>query len=112
VNLVDFFFVRRGHYAVTALFTPNGIYGAWAWRGLLSYALGWLAILPFAVLPGLWTGPLAVKLGGVDVSWLMGLLAAGGSYYLLGKGIAVASEESAVISSETELEGFAPAAGE
>jgi hypothetical protein len=42
----------------------------------------------------------------------MGLLAAGGSYYLLGKGIAVASEESAVISSETELEGFAPAAGE
>jgi purine-cytosine permease-like protein len=112
VNLVDFFFVRRGHYAVTALFTPDGIYGAWAWRGLLSYALGWLAILPFAVLPGLWTGPLAVQLGGVDISWLMGLLAAGGSYYLLGKGIAVESEETAVLSSETELEGFAPAAGE
>ena len=29
-NLVDFFFVRRGHYAITDLFQPDGIYGAWA----------------------------------------------------------------------------------
>ena len=28
-NLVDFFFVRRGHYAITDLFTPDGIYGSW-----------------------------------------------------------------------------------
>ncbi len=112
VNLVDFFFVRRGHYAVTELFKPDGIYGAWAWRGLLSYALGWVAIVPFAVLPGVYTGPLATKLGGVDISWLMGLLAAGGSYYFIGKGIAVDAEETAVVSSETQLEGYAAAAGE
>jgi len=112
VNLVDFFFVRRGHYAVTELFKPDGIYGSWAWRGLLSYALGWAAILPFAVLPGVWTGPLAAKIGGVDISWLMGLLVAGGSYYFIGKGIAVEHEETAVLSSESQLEGYAPAAGE
>jgi purine-cytosine permease-like protein len=64
VNLVDFFFVRRGHYAVTELLKPEGIYGKWAWRGMLSYAPGWAAILPFAVLPGVWPGPLAAKIGG------------------------------------------------
>jgi nucleobase:cation symporter-1, NCS1 family len=112
VNLVDFFFVRRGHYAVTQLFKPHGIYGEWAWRGLVSYALGWVAIIPFAVLPGLWTGPLAAKLGGVDIGWLMGLLAAGGSYYVIGKGIAIDTEYGAIQTSETELEGYALAAGE
>ena len=34
VNLTDYFFVRSGHYAIADLFTPNGIYGAWSWRGL------------------------------------------------------------------------------
>ncbi len=28
-NLVDFFFVRRGHYAITELFKVDGIYGRW-----------------------------------------------------------------------------------
>jgi purine-cytosine permease-like protein len=30
VNLTDYFFVRRGHYAIADLFTPDGIYGAWS----------------------------------------------------------------------------------
>src|ERR1700733_14198631 len=34
LNLVDFFFVRHGHYAITAIFRPDGVYGAWGWRGL------------------------------------------------------------------------------
>lgn len=85
VNLIDFFFIRRGHYSVGDLFKADGIYGAWAWRGLLAYGLGWVAILPFAVLPGLWTGPLAARLGGVDIGWLMGLLVSGGSYYAIAK---------------------------
>lgn len=85
VNLVDFFFIRRGHYTVSELFRPHGLYGNWAWRGLLAYTVGWFAILPFAVLPGLWTGPLASKLGGVDVGWLMGLIVSGASYYAFAK---------------------------
>ena len=36
-NLMDFFFVRRGHYKIRDLFRPDGIYGAWAWRGLTAY---------------------------------------------------------------------------
>ena len=39
-NLVDFFFVRRGHYAITDLFKADGIYGAWGRRGLIAYGVG------------------------------------------------------------------------
>ena len=51
LNLVDFFFVRRGHYAITDIFSPEGVYGAWAWRGLTAYAVGLAAEIPFMVLP-------------------------------------------------------------
>jgi NCS1 family nucleobase:cation symporter-1 len=78
-------------------------YGEWAWRGLLAYALGWVAIVPFAVLPGFWTGPLANKIGGVDIGWLMGLLISGGSYFILAKGINVAAEAPVVVRSQYEL---------
>ena len=60
-NLVDFFFVRRGHYAITELFNPNGIYGKWGARGLIAYAVGFAFEIPFMVLLEIWeyTGPLA-----------------------------------------------------
>ena len=80
VNLVDYFFVRRGRYAITDLFKPDGIYGAWGSRGLTAYALGFCATLPFFVLPDVYTGPAARALGGVDVGWLVGLIVAGGAY--------------------------------
>jgi purine-cytosine permease-like protein len=32
INLVDYFFVRRGQYAITHLFSAQGIYGAWGAR--------------------------------------------------------------------------------
>ena len=83
VNLVDYFFVRRGRYAITHLFMPNGIYGAWGTRGLVAYVLGFVATLPFFVLPDVYTGPAARALGGVDVGWLVGLIVSGGAYALL-----------------------------
>ena len=51
LNLVDFFFVRRGHYAITDIFRPDGVYGAWGWRGLTAYFVGFAAEIPFMVLP-------------------------------------------------------------
>ena len=39
-NLIDFFFVRRGHYAILDIFKPNGIYGVWSYRGLIAYGAG------------------------------------------------------------------------
>lgn len=112
VNLIDFFFIRRGHYAVRDLFNPNGIYGKWAWRGLLAYALGWFAIVPFAVLPGIWLGSLAARIGGVDIAWLVGLIAAGGSYYLFSKDISVETELGAIFASDNALAGRLAGVGE
>ena len=40
VNLVDYFIVRRGHYAIAEIFKPDGIYGRWGWRGIVSYLVG------------------------------------------------------------------------
>jgi nucleobase:cation symporter-1, NCS1 family len=105
INLVDYFFVRRGRYAITHLFTPHGIYGAWGSRGLIAYVLGFGATLPFFVLPDVYTGPAARALGGVDVGWLVGLLVAGSAYVLLCRSLDVSKENDAVRESENVLRG-------
>ncbi len=82
INLVDYFFIRRGEYAITHMFTADGVYGAWGVRGLVAYVTGFVCAIPFFVLPGVYTGPLAHKLGDVDVAWLVGLIV-GTLVYLL-----------------------------
>ncbi|HEV7432685.1 MAG TPA: cytosine permease, partial [Steroidobacteraceae bacterium] len=105
VNLVDYFFVRRGRYAITHLFMPNGIYGAWGARGLIAYSVGFVAMLPFGVLPELYMGPAARALGGVDVGWLVGLLVSAGAYLLLVRDFDPAHEARAIAESEALLRG-------
>ena len=106
VNLADYFFVRRGRYAITHLFTPHGIYGAWGTRGLIAYALGFIATLPFFVLPDVYMGPASRVLGGVDVGWLVGLGVSGGAYLLLCRSLDVAAESGAIRESESALRGM------
>lgn len=72
INLVDFYLVRRGHYSVREIFNPRGLYGRWNWRGLLAYAVGFVAMIPFFS-TGLYTGPVARALGGADIAMLIGL---------------------------------------
>jgi len=108
LNLVDFFFVRRGHYAITDIFRPDGVYGAWGWRGLTAYFVGFAAEIPFMVLPPIaglsYTGyfPRHVT-NGVDYSWLVGLVVAGIVYLLLSRSLDLAAEQSAIEASEREL---------
>ncbi|MGW0395010.1 purine-cytosine permease family protein [Streptomyces sp. NPDC003042] len=104
VNLVDYFFVRRGHYAITHLFRPDGIYGTWAWRGLAAYGAGLAAMAPFMVL-SFFTGPVAQALGGIDVAFLVGLAVSGALYYGLTRSLDLSAEEPAVAASERELAG-------
>jgi nucleobase:cation symporter-1, NCS1 family len=82
VNLADYFWVRRGEYDVASFFTPDGIYGKFAWRGLLAYLIGLGAELPFVYQPD-YTGPLVSALGGADISWLVGWVVAAGMYLYL-----------------------------
>ena len=104
INLTDYFFVRRGHYAITDLFRPHGIYGAWGARGLIAYVVGFIATLPFFVLPDLYTGPAARALGGVDVGWLVGLAVSGGVYLILCRSLNVAGERAAISASDRALQ--------
>jgi nucleobase:cation symporter-1, NCS1 family len=103
INLIDYFFVRRGRYAITQFFVAHGLYGAWGRRGLCAYALGFLAALPFFVLPDLYVGPAARALGGVDVGWLVGLVVSGAVYLWLSRSFKPASEARAISDSERLL---------
>ena len=85
VNLTDYFLVRHGDYDVASFFTADGIYGRFAWRGLLAYLIGLGAELPFVSQPD-YTGPLVQALGGADVSWLVGWVVAAGVYLYLASG--------------------------
>jgi len=82
VNLADYFVVRRARYDVGSFFIADGIYGKFAWRGLLAYVIGLAAEWPFVSQPD-YIGPLVRALGGADISWLVGWFAAAIVYLLL-----------------------------
>ncbi|MGI8457157.1 MAG: purine-cytosine permease family protein [Propionibacteriaceae bacterium] len=91
VNLVDYYFVRRGHYAIREIFNRHGIYQTWGWRGLLAYLIGILAMIPFAV-TSWYTGPVASALGGADIAIFAGLATSALSYLFLARTIDFAYE--------------------
>ena len=102
VNLVDYYFVRHGHYAITEIFNPNGMYGSWARRGMTAYIVGLLAMVPFMDL-SFYVGPAAKALGGVDVSFLVGLVVAGGLYFILSRNLDLSAEAEQIKASKRQL---------
>lgn len=94
VNLVDYYFVNRERYDVPALADPDGRYGRWNMTGLTAYAVGVLVQMPF-ISTKLYTGPLVQHLGGVDISWIIGLIVPGILYYLLARNGASAARRHA-----------------
>ncbi|WJF90748.1 cytosine permease [Paraburkholderia bonniea] len=102
VNLVDFFFVRRGRYAIPDFFTPNGIYGAWQMRGIAAYLIGFAAMVPFfyindsAANHEIFIGYFARLLGGVDVAWLVGLIVSGAVYLFLCRSLDLEAEDKVI----------------
>lgn len=84
VNLVDYYFVNRERYDVPALSDPNGRYGRWNMPGILVYAFGVLVQMPF-ISTKLYTGPMVERLGGVDISWIIGLIVPSILYYLFAR---------------------------
>jgi purine-cytosine permease-like protein len=109
LNLVDFFFVRRGHYAITDIFRPDGVYGKWGWRGLTAYGVGFAAMIPFMVLPPLfglsYEGYIPAHLAhGVDYSWLVGLVVSGLVYLVASRSLDLAPERAAIEASDRELQ--------
>src|SRR3954449_9854618 len=103
VNLVDYYVVRRGHYAVEEIFKPRGIYGRWGWRGIVAYVVGFAAMLPF-LSTSKYTGFVASALNGADISFFIGLPVAGVLYWLLARSIDVAAEDRVAASQRDLLE--------
>lgn len=85
VNLVDYYLVKGGSYDVSSFFREDGgIYGRWNTAAMFSYGFGLLIQIPF-LSTNLYTGPLASRLGGTDISWVVGLLATSALYYLISR---------------------------
>jgi NCS1 family nucleobase:cation symporter-1 len=85
INLVDFYLVREGDYDVAAFFSAEGgVYGRFNKPAIACYIFGILIQLPF-VDTTLYTGHVANMLGGVDISWIVGLLTVSPIYYLLAR---------------------------
>jgi nucleobase:cation symporter-1, NCS1 family len=102
------FFVRHGHYAITDIFRLDGVYHRWGWRGLTAYFAGFVAEIPFMMLPKVgnfeYTGYFPGHLfNGVDYSWVAGLIISGLVYLLLSRTLDRATEQAAIEASEREL---------
>jgi purine-cytosine permease-like protein len=108
INLVDFFFVRRGDYAVLEIFKPNGIYGAWNWRGLVAYVIGIALMVPFfSIFNGtdeVFVGSIARSLDFADLSLFVGLPVSAIVYWLLCRNLDLAEEKRLAAVEENELE--------
>ncbi len=92
VNLTDYYFVRKGKYSISDIVKPDGgIYGRWGRIGIISYAVGFAAMIPFFSC-ALYTGPVAAALGGADISFVVGLLVASVLYYVMAQKIDLKAE--------------------
>jgi NCS1 family nucleobase:cation symporter-1 len=93
INLVDFYFVRKERYSLAAIFDRDGIYGRWQWRGLVAYAIGFGASVPFFS-TAWFTGPAAEALSGTDLSFFVGLAGAAAAYAVAARSLDVEAELS------------------
>ena len=82
VNLIDYYLIRFGDYHVPSFFAHDGgIYGLYNVTALVCYLVGIAVQIPF-VAADFYTGPLARAIGGIDLSWLVGIVVVGPLYYL------------------------------
>jgi NCS1 family nucleobase:cation symporter-1 len=85
INLVDYYLLRHGQYDVPSFLRQDGgIYGRVNAVAVQCYLIGILVQLPLVATP-LYTGPLARAMGGIDLSWIVGLAVTGPAYYWLAR---------------------------
>jgi nucleobase:cation symporter-1, NCS1 family len=81
INLTDYYYVRKGHYAIMDFFRADGIYGRYRWRVIGVYIAGIALQIPFMQL-SFFDGAIA-RLLGADISWIPGLIIPAILYALL-----------------------------
>ena len=94
VVLTDFFIVRRGRVDVDELYRDpeHSAYGDINWGGIVAFVVGLIAgwSVEDGLVPAL-QGPISTRLlGGADLSWLVGIVVAGGVYLVLSQRVVAA----------------------
>ncbi|ABS75925.1 cytosine permease [Bacillus velezensis] len=84
INLVDYYFIRRGKYHVKSMFDVNGQYGRVNWITAAAFVLSIILEIPF-INTSFYIGPLAEIFGGGDIAWVIGLAVPSLLYYVLMK---------------------------
>ena len=84
INLTDYYLVSKERVDIPALYDPHGRYHAWNWGTIGVYLLGVAIQIPF-MSQTLYTGPMVDKLGGTDISWILGLVVTVLIYYPVAK---------------------------
>ena len=94
VILADFFIKRKSQIDVAELYKSpeTSIYGDINWGGIISFLAGLVAGWSFqdGLVPAL-RGPISGYFNGADLSWLFGIVVAGGLYLVIGGSTATAS---------------------
>lgn len=95
INLVDYYLVRRGQYSMKDIFDPNGIYGKYNTKALITYFATIIVQIPF--MNTVWyTGSFAKATDGADIAWIVGGVFGSVLYYVLNRDLAKKSKESGV----------------
>ncbi len=85
INLVDYYLLRHGEYRVEDFFRRDGgVYGRFNWAAISCYVVGTVVQLPFSS-TALFMGPVAQAMGGVDISWIVGLIVVAPLYYFVAR---------------------------
>lgn len=93
INLVDYYLISRERVDIPALYDARGRYGAFNGPALVTYIVGIVVQIPFLA-QKLYTGPLTEKLGGADISWIVGLVVTAAIYYPWAKATSKAPEQT------------------
>jgi len=94
VVMADFFIKRKGQIDVAELYRSPDVsaYGDINWSGMAAFLIGLVAT--WSVQDGLVSalqGPISINfLGGADLSWLVGIVGAGGAYLVLDRRLVIA----------------------
>ena len=94
IVLADFFIARRGHIDVDELYRDpeRSAYGDVNWGAIVAFVVGLAAgwSVEDGLVPAL-QGPISTRLlSGADLSWLVGIVVAGGVYLAVGRRVAPA----------------------
>lgn len=82
INLVDYYIIHRGKYSVNDIFrSDGGQYGLINLRGVVIYLFA-VGVEFLFMNSAVFVGPISTLLGGADIAWIVGLVVAGGLWYV------------------------------